>query len=95
VVALSTLVGAVPGQPAAAAEATAAGLLRLVPDLEEAGEERRRDLAGWVHEVYPDEAWWNPMEPDLVGEYVVVTTYRDQVKVLTGVLTARRMLTGR
>ena len=89
-VALSTLVGVDPGQPEAGAEKEAAELLRLVPDLGRANEERRRVLARWVHELYPGSVWWNPVEPDLVGEHLVATTYGDQVEVLAGALTDRR-----
>ena len=85
VVALATLAGAGANE----SETAAAELLRLIPDLSEASEERRRELARWVRDLYPGTAWWNPVEPDLVGEHLVATTYGDQAAVLAGVLTSR------
>ncbi len=85
VVALATLAGTGTNE----LEAAAAQLLRLVPDLGETIEERRRALARWVHDLYPGVAWWNPVEPDLIGEHLVATTYGDQHAVLAGVLTRR------
>src|SRR5262249_11812163 len=86
VVALATLAGTGTSE----SETVAAGLLRLVPDLTETIEERRRALARWVHDLYPGLAWWNPVEPDLIGEHLVATTYGNQPEVLAGVLTKRR-----
>jgi tetratricopeptide (TPR) repeat protein len=85
VIALATLAG-VGGSEA---ETSAAQLLRLVPDLADASELTRRDLARWAHDLYPGPAWWNPVEPDLIGEHLVATTYGDQPEVLAGVLTNR------
>jgi tetratricopeptide (TPR) repeat protein len=70
-------------------EAQATQLLRLVPDLAETIEERRRALARWAHELYPGAAWWNSVEPDLIGEHLVATTYGDQPDVLGCVLAGR------
>ena len=79
VVGLATLTGA-------ESEAAAADLLRLLPDLADATAERRTRLARWAHELYPGPRWWNPLEPDLVGERLVADTFADQPAVLTGVL---------
>jgi len=80
VVALATLAGA-------SSEAEAAERLRLVPDLAHADEGLRRALARWVNRLYRGRlAWWNPLEPDLVAEHLVVTTYGDCPAVLAGVL---------
>lgn len=67
VVALATLTGAAKDQEAV-------GLLRLIPNLADARAERRFDLADWMHELYPSGPdWWNPLEPDLLGEHLVAT----------------------
>jgi Tetratricopeptide repeat len=79
VVGLVTLVGA-------ESEAVAAELLRLLPDLEDATAERRRSIARWAGRLYPGAKWWNPLEPDLVGEHLVAETFTDQPGVLEGVL---------
>jgi hypothetical protein len=82
VVALASLTGA-------GSEADAAGRLRLVPDLVNADEERRRSLARWADGLYRVRlGWWNPMEPDLVAEHLIATTYHDHPDVLAGVLRA-------
>jgi tetratricopeptide (TPR) repeat protein len=67
-------------------ETTAARLLRLLPDLVDADAERCGSLARWVHELYPGARWWNPLEPDLLGEHLVADTFTDQPEVLAGVL---------
>ena len=85
VVALATLAGAGPSET----ETTAAGLLRLVPDLRDASERDRRELARWAHHLYPGIAWWNPVEPDLIGEHLVATTYGNESAVLAGAITDR------
>ncbi len=79
VVGLATLAGA-------ETEAEAAELLRLLPDLEDAPAERRLQLARWVHDQYQGPRWWNPLEPDLVGEHLVAEDFSDQAGVLAGVL---------
>ena len=51
-------------------EDEAAAVLRRVPDLEDANEERRRALARWVHRLYPsrlDGQWVGKLEPDLLA----------------------------
>lgn len=65
----------------------AAQLLRLLPDLHDATAERRNRLSRWVHDRYPGPQWWNPLEPDLLGEHLVATTFSRQPEVLRGVLT--------
>ena len=78
-VALTTLAGA-------ASEGEAAELLRLLPDLADASAERRGRLARWAHQLYPGPKWWNPLEPDLVGEHLVATCFSEHPRVLAGVL---------
>ncbi|MGI8806887.1 MAG: tetratricopeptide repeat protein [Acidimicrobiales bacterium] len=83
VVALATLAGA-------RDEADAAERLRLVPDLARADDERLRALARWANGLYRGRhQWWNPLEPDLVAEHLVSTTYHGHPEVLAGVLVDR------
>ncbi|MEA2188304.1 MAG: hypothetical protein QOK16_3315 [Solirubrobacteraceae bacterium] len=80
VVALATLAGA-------ASEAQATDLLRVVPDLQDESVRERGRLARWAHGLYPSgPAWWNPLEPDLLGEHLIARTYTDHPAVLTAVL---------
>jgi hypothetical protein len=80
VVALATLAGA-------DSEDEASELLRIVPDLSDEQSRQRRHLARWMHELYPaGPRWWNPLEPDLLGEHLVATTYADHPEVLAAVL---------
>ena len=80
IVALATLT-------AADDEQHASDLLRLIPDLVDASAERRGALARWTHSLYPSgESYWNPLEPDLLGEHLVAMTYTDEPAVLAGVL---------
>ncbi len=80
VVALATLAGAT-------SEANAAQRLRLVPDLADENDRTRRLIARWADGLYGGpQAWWNPLEPDLVAEHLVATTYHDHPDVLAGVL---------
>jgi tetratricopeptide (TPR) repeat protein len=80
VVALATLAGAT--NPA-----EAANVLALIPDLQDASAERRGTLSRWMHHLYPSGSeWWNPLEPDVIGEHLVATTYAREPGVLAGVL---------
>jgi len=80
VVALATLT-------AARSEEEAAELVGLVPNLgREATRERRYQLAAWAHSLYHGPGWWNPVEPDLLGEHLVASTYEDRPDVLAGAL---------
>jgi hypothetical protein len=80
VVALATLT-------AARTEEEAAELVGLVPNLGlEASRERRYQLAAWAHALYHGPGWWNPVEPDLLGEHLVASTYQDHSDVLAGAL---------
>ena len=79
VVGLATLAGA-------RDEDDAAALLRLLPDMMDADAERCRRLARWVNEQYPGPSWWNPLEPDLLGEHLVAETFTDKPEILAGVL---------
>jgi tetratricopeptide (TPR) repeat protein len=82
VVALATLAGA-------ASEAEAVQLLRLVPDLADATRERLGRLARWANRLYSGPRWWNPLEPDLLGEHLVAACYASEPGVLAGVLDGR------
>jgi len=79
VVALATLTGA-------DSEDEAVGLLRLVPDLPDTSREGLGRLARWAHALYPGPRWWNPLEPDLLGEHLVATSFSGCPDVLAGVL---------
>jgi hypothetical protein len=79
VVALATLAGADTQQDAAQ-------LLALLPPLADATAERRYELAGWVNGQYPGPRWWNPLEPDLLGEYLVARHLTGLPWLLAGVL---------
>jgi hypothetical protein len=80
VVALATLT-------AARSEEEAAELVGLVPNLgREATRARRYQLAAWTQALYHGPGWWNPLEPDLLGEHLVASTYEDHPDVLAGVL---------
>jgi hypothetical protein len=79
VVGLATLAGADD-------EIAAATLFRLLPDLVGVDTERLYRLARWVHEMYPGPRWLNPLEPDLLGEYLVAETFTDKPAILAGVL---------
>ncbi len=72
----------------AASEAQAAECLWVLTDLHDATAERRNELARWVRAQYPGPRWWNPLEPDLVGEHLVAKCFTDQPDVLRGVLAA-------
>ena len=67
-------------------EAQAAERLRLLPDLRDAPAERRNRLARWVRAQYPGPRWWNPLEPDLVGEHLVARCFTEQPEVLAGAI---------
>src|SRR5205807_1568473 len=60
-----------------------------IPDLADATQERRFQLARWAHALYGGPSWWNPLEPDLLGEHLVACTYEDAPQVLTEVLEGR------
>lgn len=65
-VALATLTGAT-------SESEAAHTLASLPELADAPIERRHQLARWLNGLYSGEQWWNPLEPDLLGEYLIST----------------------
>jgi len=80
VVAVITLAGA-------DTETEAADLLGLLPDLSDSSETGRRlAVARWGRDLYPGPRWWNPLEPDLLGEHLVATELAGFGEVLTGVL---------
>jgi hypothetical protein len=79
VIALATLLGA-------ESEEEAVERLRLLTDLADAPAERLGVIARWAAERYPGPGWWNPLEPDLVGEQLVADEFSDQPAVLSGAL---------
>jgi hypothetical protein len=80
VVALATLT-------AARSEEEASEPVGLVPNLgRESIRERHYQLAAWAHALYHRSGWWNPVEPDLLGEHLVASTYQDRPDVLAGAL---------
>ena len=80
VVAVITLAGA-------DSEDEAADLLGLLPDLSDSSEtSRRHAVARWGRDLYPGPRWWNPLEPDLLGEHLVATELAGFGAVLGGVL---------
>jgi hypothetical protein len=82
VVALATLT-------AARSEEEAAELVGLIPNLgPEATRERRYQLAAWAHALDRGPGWWNAVEPDLLGEHLVASTYQDHPHVLAGAIGA-------
>ena len=63
-------------------EEQAAATLRAIPDLADASERERRAIARWLKKLYPasrrptsdgapQEQWFRPLRPDLIGEYLV------------------------
>jgi tetratricopeptide (TPR) repeat protein len=70
----------------AESETEGAEHLLLHPDLREETVERRNRLARWVRAQYPGPRWWNPLEPDLLGEHLVACCFADQPTVLQGAL---------
>jgi hypothetical protein len=73
----------------AGSEAEAAGLLSRLVLLGDATGERRHELAGWMHAAYPGTGYWNPVEPDLIGEHLVATAIGDQREVIAAALDGR------
>jgi hypothetical protein len=68
----------------ARSEEDAALALRLIPDLADATEVQRRIFARWAAGLYPGEAWWNALEPDLLGEHLVAACFTHESTVLNG-----------
>ncbi len=85
IVAFATLAGT-NASTEAAAEDEAARLLRSLPDLTNAPDERCHQLARWVHDLYRGPRWWNPLEPDLLAEHLIATTLTEFPDALTAVL---------
>ena len=67
-------------------ESQASALLKVVPDLGDATTERRNRLARWVQAQYPGSGWWNPLEPDILGEHLIASCFADQPGVLRDIL---------
>jgi tetratricopeptide (TPR) repeat protein len=78
-VALATLISA-------ESETGAAESLRLLPDLVDAPAERRNRIARWVSAQYPGPRWWNPLEPDLLGERLVAECFAGEKDLLATAL---------
>ena len=62
----------------AAATLTSAGtrddadrVLQALPEYRDSNAERRREIIDWAHGLYPGRNYWNPLEPDLIGEHLV------------------------
>ncbi|HKT82285.1 MAG TPA: hypothetical protein VJQ84_00455, partial [Solirubrobacterales bacterium] len=81
VIALATLLRA-------DSESEAVEQLRLLPDFVDAPAERLGLIARWASRQYPGTSWWNPLEPDLVGEQLVADAFSTQPAVLSGALAA-------
>lgn len=62
--------------------------LRAVPDLDGESETTRRQVAGWLHSLYPGERdeWLRPLEPDLLGETNVASVLREVPSIASRVL---------
>ena len=75
-------------------EAEAVGLLRLLADLGDATAERLGRLARWANALYPGPRWWNPLEPDLLGEHLVATCFTEEPRILAGVLSRENPASG-
>lgn len=73
----------------ATSEQEAEDHLQLLPYFRDSPAERRNRLARWLRAQYPGPRWWNPLEPDLVGERLVARCFTDQPEVLRGVLGTR------
>jgi tetratricopeptide (TPR) repeat protein len=67
-------------------EGQAVEAIRIVPDLADASAERRGRLARWVRGSYPGPRWWNPLEPDPVGEHLVAKCFDGHPEALRKVL---------
>ncbi|MGN7251897.1 tetratricopeptide repeat protein [Arthrobacter sp. SAFR-014] len=65
--AMATLAGA-------DSETEGAGLLQHVPDFQETALGVRMAWARWYRHFYPGPRFWNPLEPDLLGEHLIATT---------------------
>jgi hypothetical protein len=83
VIALSTLVSA-------ESEAEAIERLRLLPDFSKASPGDLGPIARWAADQYPGAGWWNPLEPDLVGEQLIADEFSNQPAVLAGALAGER-----
>lgn len=55
-------------------ETEGAALLHHVPDLQDATIGVRMAWARWYHRIYPGPRFWNPLEPDLLGEHLTAST---------------------
>ncbi|MCU1358021.1 MAG: repeat-containing protein [Acidimicrobiales bacterium] len=82
VVAIATLAGA-------NSEVEAIAVLRLIPDLATVDSQQVGEIARWAHTLYPGPAYWNPLEPDLLGEHLVASCWSDHSDVIAATLTDR------
>jgi hypothetical protein len=74
-------------------EGSAAEVLRAVPDLVDAREQSRREVARWLRGLYPQPlaerergSWWRPLAPDLLGEALLGQVLGDVRELAAGVL---------
>ena len=68
-------------------ETEAADILRLLSDLKDSSMAGRcHAVARWGEKLYAGPRWWNPLEPDLLGEHLVATQLAGFREVLEGVL---------
>ncbi len=67
-------------------EAEAVERLRLLADFADAPTERLGPIARWAAKQHPGTGWWNPLEPDLVGEQLIADEFSEQPAVLAGAL---------
>jgi tetratricopeptide (TPR) repeat protein len=79
IAALSTLAGA-------ATVTDGAVLLAALPELADAPNERRYQFAQWAAMLYPGHSFWNPIEPDLLGEYLVSTAFSSEPELIAAAL---------
>ncbi len=66
-----------------APEDRAAALLAAVPDLE--SEAARRRMARSAKGLHAGPAWWNPLQPDLLGETLAVDTFMEAPSMLDAI----------
>jgi hypothetical protein len=70
--------------------ALAVETLRLLPQLSDAPRERLDEISDWAHKLYPGAGWWNPLEPDRIGEHLVATAFREEPEIIAEVLATNR-----
>ncbi|MCE9622687.1 MAG: tetratricopeptide repeat protein [Actinomycetia bacterium] len=72
-------------------EPEGASLVSSIPEFAEVDSERRHLVARYANRLYPRGShYWNAIEPDRVGEYLVATALADQPSVLAAAISTRR-----